>query len=263
MSMILDAIPLSREQNTVFFLSTGRAGSTMVAKMLALNNNIHAVHELKPHLFDLRKTVYESRSYDDPTLIDKIFCGERKRNFLWATFMRKIFVDASPFLSFFAPALSNFFLKSKFAFIHRSPQDFVRSGMRRGWYKNHINDPLRLAPREDSEEFDLWREWSRFEKICWLWNEYNKVCLEIYDNLKCQKILISSDDLWDRSGVTARKLFDWVGVIAPDDYQIQEMLKKPINAQINGDFPNESEWSTDQIDALKKITGSTMKILGY
>jgi len=236
----------------------------MLAKLLALSDRITAVHELKPHLFGLRKDVYASGRFDDPAIVNEILSGERRKVYWKAAQEGNVLVDSSPFLSFFALALGVTFPHSRFLFMHRRPREFVRSGMRRGWYYGHPNDSVRLIPKSDSEEYEIWETWTQFEKICWLWKEYNSVCLNLYDRLpNSRKLILPCADFWGEPVKSTEKIFRLCGLPMISEDMVLNRMENPINVQTTGAFPEPQEWKESYHQQLKYIAGEIMERLGY
>ncbi|MGM0407605.1 MAG: sulfotransferase family protein [Bacteroidota bacterium] len=248
----------------LFILSTGRSGSTLLASVLNHHENIEAVHELHPYLYKLRKKIYEQELYKDEASIKLILSGNRLEKYIDANKKGKTLVDTSPFLSFSAITLSEFFPNSKFIFLHRTPYEFIRSGMRRGWYHSHPNDKYRLIPRKGTKECILWKDWSQFEKICWLWQEYNKTCISLFKKIPdTRKIILSSNELFTEPHKSFDKIFSLLQLPNLDDDLIKEKMKNPVNKQLNGTFPEKEKWDDFQKNKLTIIAGDIMEKLGY
>lgn len=253
-----------REMRALFILSTGRTGSKMLAELLNLSDRITAVHELKPRLFGLRKDVYDSGRFDDPAIVNEILSGERLKVYWKAAREGNVLVDSSPFLSFFAPALEVTFPHSRFLFMHRRPREFVRSGMRRGWYCDHPNDSVRLIPKPDSEEYEIWEAWTQFEKICWLWKEYNSVCLNLYDGLPdSRKLILPCADFWGEPIKSTEKIIQLLNLPMIPEEMVLNRMENPVNAQVTGAFPEREKWKESYHQQLKQIAGEIMERLGY
>jgi hypothetical protein len=246
----------------LFTLSTGRSGSKMLATILNNSESIIAIHEEKPHLFDLRTQVYQKEQFYHQELQDKIIAGQRFKIYHKAIVEKKLIADTSPFLSFFSLILAEIFPNSKFLFVYRKPEEFVRSGMRRGWYLNHPNDIYRLKPKPNSMEFKYWGEWSQFKKICWLWSEYNTICHNLITQLPVnRKMIMPISNFWEDPCVSFKKLFEFINVQPLPEDLIRAKIGKPINAQANGNYPEIDSWSKEQINLIEQMCGATLKTL--
>jgi len=255
---------LERDHPMLFVLSTGRSGSAMLARLLGVSSSICAVHELQPHLFRLRRVIYESQAWEDPQIIRWVLFGDRLAKYRDAQKRGQIIVDSSPFLSFFPLVLQREFPLARFLFVHRDPREFVRSGMRRGWYDRHPNDLFRLVPSRNAEEAAAWTSWSRFEKICWLWKEYNEVILELVSRLPESHVVVSaSASIWSDPVAVTSSVAKMMEAEVPADEMLWGTVTDPLNAQVNGDFPTAEHWTNTQHATLEQIAGATMAKLGY
>jgi hypothetical protein len=82
----------------------------------------------------------------------------------------KIYVETNQCLTFFAPVIARLFKKAKFVHMVRHPGDFVRSALRKGWYKN---DSIWEAGRVKMADQNRWNQLDHIEKLSWLWNITN------------------------------------------------------------------------------------------
>lgn len=256
--------PLDRQMRALFVLSTGRAGSTALAKVLGLSPHITSAHELNPKLFRLRKSIYDSEGFDDPAMLSEIFHGERRYVFGRAARAGVVIADTSPFLSFCVSVLARELPNSKFIYMHRRPEEFIRSGMRRQWYQSHSNDPFRLSPRPGTQAYDSWESWKPFEKICWLWAEYNSVCSSLYDRLpESRKMVLPCADFWCKPEESVERILRFLRLpnVCPNDIRAQ--MESPINAQSTGTFPEQTQWTALQKDRMQQIAGPMTRKLGY
>ena len=55
----------------------------------------------------------------------------------------------------------------------RHPGDFVRTGIRREYYRGNEKDDSRITPLADDEIYNSWANLSDIQKIGWLWNTTN------------------------------------------------------------------------------------------
>jgi hypothetical protein len=249
--------------SAIFFLSTGRTGTTSLTRLLETSSSVHAVHEPRPQMFDARKRAYLE---DDPhaAWITDLFRRGRARAIAQTVQAGELYAETSAFLSFFAPAIHGLMPNARFVFSHRHPGEFVRSGMRRGWYESHANDHTRLVPREKSPEAAVWGDWDRFEKICWLWSAFNAECLRCYEMLApSSRMTLPSQEQWDDPLGSAEKIFRFVGLAPPSPHVIQSSFELRHNSQKHGEFDRFEDWSPQQRDTLYRIAGPMMERLGY
>ena len=65
----------------------------------------------------------------------------------------------------FCDRLAETLPESKFIVLVRDPRDFVRSGMRRNYYRGHPWDVGRLKPKAGTDGFAEWTALDDFDKI--------------------------------------------------------------------------------------------------
>lgn len=255
--------PNWKETNALFFLSTGRSGTTTVANALSKLSGIQAYHEPRPHTFDSRYHIYQEGRLD-AEWIERDFTDKRKALIKKASFEGMIYAESSAFLSFHCPVIAAVMSQASFIYMHRDPFEFVRSGMRRGWYDGHANAHVRLRPRLNSAEDEMWSHWDRFHKICWLWAEFNEYCLNAYEKIpSSRRLMLKSDELWGNPQQCAGEILSLLGVGDTLTDSLAAGLSTKCNAQNEGDFKERSEWDAKSERILNEICGATMGKLGY
>lgn len=114
-----------------FIVSTGRCGSKMLARVLALHPQLGAFHEPKPWLNTEAYLRWSGRK--DPEYAHARL--EQKRDDLIeqvdANGLR--YIESSHFLSHVIPDLRDRY-DARFIHLYRDGRDFVRSGLERDWY---------------------------------------------------------------------------------------------------------------------------------
>lgn len=259
------------DRRPCFIVSTGRCGSKMLARVLALHPEIGAFHEPKPWLNTeayLRWSGRKSSGYADARLEQKRddLIEQVDANGLW-------YIESSHFLSHLIPELRDRY-SARFVHLYRDGRDFVRSGMQRAWYCGRTLAPVRSAIRRmtglevgnsfvDHRLDPPSRYDSRFERIAWLWAEINS---EILDHLEGVP-----DEDWREVRLeafgedTIRGLLRWLGHPAEDRLvdEMREMgTEKPNRTEDRQVSPPE-EWSGVRTNRFRTIAGDMMRRLGY
>lgn len=242
-------------------LSTGRTGTTTLARLLGLSEEVLAYHEPVPELLEERKTArWEIRR--KPKKYTHIFAWARGRSLLRAVSNSLMYAETSPRLTYFAPVIADLLPRSKFLFIHREPSEVVRSGMKRGWYDNHPNDYARVHPVEGEPFFGKWDKLKPFEKICWYWKKCNEFAIEFRSKLESSRVhTIKSSNLFD--GTAVSEIFEFAGIPKPPKKSVKKVLEKKLNAQKEGEYPKAKNWSTKKYKKLVRIAEKIMIELGY
>lgn len=248
----------------MFVMSTGRAGTTTITRLFELSPHAVSYHEPRPHFFQERGIAYQAPNEETQRLRRRLWNG-RGRLLLNAHKSGRRYLETSAFLSFFSPVLAEMLPRARFLFTYRHPGDVIRSGMRRRWYEAHPGDPSRIVPRPDDPASEKWKQWSRFEKICWYWAAYNEECLRCYEALAPdRRFMFSAESLWSEEGLAiAGRLFKLAGISPPSDKQLKTILETPFNSQKDGSFPRFEDWDRAMRRKLHEIAGPTMERLGY
>tara|TARA_B100000953_G_C17823146_1_gene359250 strand:- start:124 stop:615 length:492 start_codon:yes stop_codon:yes gene_type:complete len=151
-------------------------------------------------------------------------------------------------------AISELFPKSKFIHLVRHPGDFVRSGIRRKYYKGNEYDDSRLTPLVNQEAYNSWDEFSDIEKIGWLWNTTNNFIEKEKVHLTADRIiLIKSEDLFSKPN-TYKKICKFINEPTPKDSIIKSITKRPTNKQKQNSYPKWIDWSEKDKEELIKLT---------
>jgi hypothetical protein len=232
-----------------------------LARLLDLSNDVDAYHEPHPQLLEARKTA-RWEVHQDPGKYRHIFIRSRGAA-LWKAQRRPtLYAETSARMTFFAPVIADLLEQARFIYIHREPTAIIRSGMRRGWYVDHPADYARIGPVEGEEADAEWDQWTPFQKICWYWDAYNRFALDFCRHVDASRVLtLQAGEIFDGTAVPA--IFSHLGIPAPPDEQVDQILSKKLNAQERDTFPKREEWTDDMFRTLHRIAGETMDRLGY
>jgi len=167
-------------------------------------------------------------------------------------------------LVFFAPIIAQLLPNAKFVFVHRHAAEYVRSGMRRGWYVDHVWDKYRLEPSASDPLRPQWNQWEPFDKICWFWKAANTFFLDFVQSMPADRTrTIRFDDLVTPGSGEYRKFFEILDLPSPGAAEAEGLLDKRVNEQKQGEFPTYPNWTNEQRQRLIEIAGPTMAKLGY
>jgi len=254
---------INKSADALFFLSTGRTGTTTVSRALNTIKNFTSVHEPEPKLFLSRYHIHQEGRFFSEWIYND-FKIARTEAINKVHLKGNTYVESSAFLTFHTPVISQLMPNAKFIYIHRNPFDFVRSGMRRNWYKSHPNDYCRLIPRVGTEASEKWKSWDRFNKICWLWTEFNEHCIKCYDLIQDdRKLKITSEELWKDPQYYGKIILSLMGHVDLFNNEMAELLSIKHNAQKQNKFNMPTEWSRKDRKNLLDICSATLVKLGY
>ena len=188
-----------------FIVSTGRSGTTTIAKTLNEIEGCYAVHEPAPELI-LESSEYHYGKMEKEKLKD-ILVESRK-----PMVDGSVYCESNQCLSLLIPVLKETFPEGRYIWLIRNGMDVVASTMQKQWYTGHsenferyedcsdikkawIDGRIRgdLCGEMSSEE---WNGMSRFAKCCWYWsyvnqvieNDLNKYAKEEYQTIYLEKI---------------------------------------------------------------------------
>ena len=244
-----------------FVLSTGRTGTATLTELFDHAPSVVATHEPNPQLLRERMEArYEIAG--QPDRYWDIFAEARGYPLLQAKRAGQQYIETSARLTFFAPVLHARMPNARFLYSHREPWDVVRSGMRRGWYRDHPNDPFRIRPVPGEPAYETWDRMTRFEQICWYWAAYNRFALDFYDSVGGDRVLlVPSSRLF--TGEALPDIFSFLGLDLPPEQALQQELNAQHNAQHQAHFPEADDWTDEQREALRTYAGPEMERLGY
>lgn len=250
---------VSRSSSAFFVLSTGRSGTQTLAGLFDMATNAKVWHHPKPNMIeetlhaywgdiDRRSTFWAGRgriiceSWDSG-----IIHGETDHNM-------------TPFCDLIAKDIPD----SRFLILVRDPREFVRSGMRRGYYRAKGEWEVgRLRPSDDDPQLSSWLKRSQFEQVCWLWAETYRHIERIHKAIGDERVrVVRFEDLIANAEEIAA-VFDFLGLEGFDSVRATEILKRKLNAQCVGDFPHPQEWNAQMNAICWSEVGEIAQKYGY
>jgi hypothetical protein len=168
---------LLESMEPVFFLSTGRAGTMWFSEVMKKDREVKVLHRPSPDFAVQNVKAYkflDQTEFDNETLYEwfsEIYLAGRENYLRYAYKTNRRLIETNNSITFFAYALAELFPKAKFVHLVRPPKKYIVSGLKRGYYSDHPQEMRRIIPNESQPE---WAEYSREEKIAWLWTETNR-----------------------------------------------------------------------------------------
>jgi len=244
--------------NPVYVVSTGRAGSELLVKLMNASNIGSVHHEPRPRMFYGSKLAFELGT-QNLKAIQMAYLNARY-DILKKSYLEDVrFVETNNRLSFFMKCLGNLFPKAKFIHLIRHPGAFVRSGIRRHYYKGNENDDARLTPLQADKMYNVWDKSSDIERIGWLWNKTNDIIESAKRSIESERVLtLKSEDLFTDYNVY-NHICEFINHELLGDSKIKSLIAKPTNRQIQNDFPKWKDWSTEDKEKLKAVTPLGLK----
>lgn len=160
----------------ILVLSTGRSGTSSLARWLGRSNRLHAVHEAAPLLID--EVVDCVRGTSDPHALAEILRSGRQ-----PTVNGREYAESNHILSYVIPAVEEAFPGVRYVWLVRDGRDVVTSLLARRHFVDQPAADVRggwLMDRFRGSWFgDLdaaaWDALSPFEKACWFWEKTNAI----------------------------------------------------------------------------------------
>ncbi len=243
------------EAQYCFVLSTGRCGTALLTKILENSSSLLVRHNPRPGLELVSSVVHKDR----PSL-ESLWLAVLAARFdvcFEEAFQRgRIYVETNNRISLFAPALGELLPNARFIHLVRNPADFVRSGMRRGYYAEGVVQHQRLRPKDNQ----TYSEMSRLEKVAWEWNEINASIEAFKMRVPADRVMtINSESLFkgDPEGMVST-VWDFLDVPNPFVGQsgakrLGRLLERPVNKQESGSFPKYPQWDDDKKESLRRV----------
>lgn len=260
-------IKLPENFKPVFVLSTGRCGTLTLTNLMKLCPTIQAYHEPHPN-FVTTSYFYFNKIGPD---LHKDFWYELIKHARGSLMLRTYWLDRVYFesnnrLALFADLLIEMFPQSKLIHVVRNPFDFIRSAIKKGYYKNNSWDFARIKPQINDELYKVWSEIKRIEKCAWLWKETNKHIINVLENVsERNKIFIKAEDIFKCNYEQIERVYRFANenVRIPSTRKIKRILKKKYNLSINSDNLRMKNWGNDEMNSILKQTSDLMKKFGY
>lgn len=250
-------------QKTVFILSTGRCGTKWLTELLKKSQSIIVEHDPSPKIYFQSQYIYK-KNFDQKTIFSSFI--HARYQYLFDSYCdNKQYVETNNRITFYAKAIANKMPNSRFVHIVRHPYEVIRSGMRRNWY-GELNTELsgHITPRADEIEFDVWKNYTREQKIAWLWKRTNEIIEEFKSIIGSERILTIKTSEMFQNDLLLVELLHFIG--ADDLTDNRNFLKitqtKLINKQKTGNYPEISGWDEKTRSDIREILKET-KLYGF
>jgi len=258
-------------ERPVFFLSTGRCGTKFLTLLLKKDRRLVVLHAPDPRLTLQAQVAHAALAHAPETrsgkllrdCLGELFCVARERQLLLTHQAGKRLVETNNSVTFFAPVIAELLPQSVFVHVHRHPGEFVRSGVRRGWYTDV--SPLDLGrprPLPGAPEYEQWSGFTAVEKIGWLWRETNGFIDRFTNSQTQDRVLRLGLNQIDQGQLEALLSFTGARVSAGLVRRLLRREPRP-NAQTQGAFPPYQQWTSEQKTDLRNVCGELASQYGY
>lgn len=241
-----------KEAAPTFILSTGRCGTKLLTEAFERQPGVLCAHSPTPEL------LYESRlAYEQ----GEGGAGERRAAIRGARFeiiaeaylRERVYIETNNRVTFFAHELAELFPNSRFVHVVRHPGAFVRSGVRRGYYRGQYGDIGRIRPVAEPLA-TLWAELGEIARVAWLWNETNRFVEEFKSGGVGERCaFVKAEDLFaDPEAILQVAEHAQVPEL-PTLSSLVELQREPVNADLSPtDLPRYEDWSDEDKASLAR-----------
>ncbi|MDP8218131.1 MAG: sulfotransferase [Candidatus Theseobacter exili] len=242
------------ENKQVFFIfGVIRSGTAFLAHVLNKSENALVAHETVIDDYWYQVEAYQS----EEKAFKYLSTTRRKKLYLMIKDNpNKIYGEINPFLRRFAKSVPKVFPEAKVLHLVRDGRDVVRSIMCRATFGK--KDPLinKIVPDKNSFYYEKWTTMTRFEKVCWFWQNDTKYLDEN------TKYTVKLEKLRADYTYFKEKILDYLDLyVSKEDWE--DIVNKPKNKSPVLSFPHWSEWNVEQKEAFNRICGVQMEKYDY
>ena len=167
------------------------------------------------------------------------------------------------------------FQNSKIIIFFRDPRTWVQSWMNKGyWYddkdlltKIDMLGFKRVTPKNVGIDNPEWKQYTRFQKLCWVWNYMNGLFYEAMGKDKKNIKAFYFEDIFVKKNKT--KVREFLQFSLNEQYrenytiELLDMLDHKVNQTKTNDFPHWQYWNDEYAKEMEYFCGDLMLNLGY
>lgn len=258
----------------IFIVSTGRAGSMMLSRVLANLDGVLALHEPKPHLVTGAYLRWAGKMSHERAL--RYIEVRRKDLILQASLNKLCYVESSHYCSHLIRELYELY-GAKFIHLHRDGRSFVESGLaREEWYSRPGFKKTFGAWLRHKTLLPIGNGWNdhrlspprgmctRVEKISWLWKTINEEIIRGLENVPADAQMRVPLEKFDEKYI--EKIICFIGVSSSLNVDTDELLaaaeSRP-NKSAKEAKTRKRKLLVEEKQIFFRIAGSMMSTLGY
>jgi len=241
-----------RKASMVFVLSPGRSGTSYLTRILEHSESLWVEHAPRPILNLESVKAWQAKL--SPDALAQCFLHAR------LTLLQNVaraglrYVETNNRITTYLPGIAEMFPNANFIHLVRHPAEFVRSGMRRGYYDDRDSaESGHLFPAESDEVFGRWDEMSRVAKIAWYWNQIHQGVEDARPGIAAERFLEVRADALFSDPDTVLKILNFCGVAQTEQARCMREVGEPVNAQTSGKFPGFENWTAADRESLREF----------
>lgn len=245
--------PSMDEAEPFFVVSTGRSGSTTIARTLSMHPKVVCLHEPRVQLIKL-STEWAHRTKSENDLF-----AELNAIYSASVCPTSIYGESDQNISLLIRPLLDRFPTAKIIWLLRDGRDVVASSYAKGWYqpgphadgRRQIWDNYRIQGDSCGDVSpEAWDAMSAFERNCWYWSYVNRTVQNALEEVdRNQWIMVRLEEINDATD----RIFNFLGV-PPVPVTVTRH-----NTGISSPRRH-ATWSADEKDAFEKICGAEMDL---
>ena len=258
----------SNRKKTVIILSSGRTGTTAIARVLNEGyRDVRAVHEPRPsrHL-RIASFAHLAGRISKQRMVRLLF---KNRQRLCERTQETTYVESNPFLVGFLEVLGDVFDSPQVVHIIRDPRTMVRSALNFGGDHGIKRLVSTLVPFwiTKPEHFDRsapqrWSQMSPVERFAWFWTTVNQHLNQGEKLYGDNYLRIRYEELFTPDGNGIRQLADWIS-LEPRDVDLAALLDNPVNRSRRQICPPWHQWQEEDRQVVLHHCGELMERYGY
>ena len=264
----------------LFVVSSGRAGSATMTKLLSMVPGVEMRHEYLVHIMQPLAFKYHCGFVPFEEARDKIMEVYSSAIFYSKA---KIWGDCSNKASWLIHPILRTFPKAKFIHLIRDGRKVASSyyhklasecyddksvEITRAWINRTGVELIRASiPTPPYEKKYWWPlpsniEWDRFQRVCWHWQEINRVILKELEQVdRDRQLTIRLEDLVNEKLAVPELLLDFLGLEV--DHELFREMIAFLQTPHNVSTPVDSLLTLKQTKQFWSIAGEMMFKLGY
>lgn len=248
-----DPAEVMAEARCCFVLSTGRCGTKLLTTVLERLPSVIVEHQPVPELQYASATIH-NECVTDPVALRLAAIAARFNHVTTAYLRGRQYIETNNRITFLARPLAELFHRSVFIHLIRHPGEYVRSGMRRGYYTDARMEHEQLHPLLGTEANVRWLSMDRLERIAWQWNETQQYIEEFKATLPAARVMtVRAEKLFTEPSTTLQ-ICRFLGLKPGAGFArtLERRLRSPVNAQRSGTFPTFDEWPITERDKVAR-----------
>ena len=254
--------------NSVFLVSTGRTGTTAIARYLNdCFEDVTALHEPKPsRVLRMASTARLTGRKTPEQLVEDLTKARRR---ICSETTTTFYVEANPYLYGFVDLLPEVFHNARVIHLVRDPRTMVRSALnfnvQRGikWLFSELVPNWIIKPELiERNPQKHWAQMGPVERMAWYWatvNSHLEKQIESYPN---ETLRYRYEDLFQEDGSGIREIAGWIGLQEKSGL-LDKMLKIRVNASLGKAMDPWENWPEEDRTIVYSHCGELMEKYGY